>query len=404
MLQTEKIRQIKKSPIFVLILGILAMLPPLAIDMYLPSFLDIARDLSVNSERVQNTLALFTLGFALGQLLWGPVADSFGRKLPILIGTLVFAATALFLTQVDNIENFLLLRFIQGFFGSASAVVLGALLRDLFSKNYFSKMMSMIMLVSMIAPLLAPFIGGNLAKYFHWHSIFYVLAFFGILSCLLVLWKIPESHPLEKRVPFSLRVVLRNFALLIREKAVVGYVLAGAFSFAGMFSFLTSGSIVYIDIYQIAPENFGYFFIMNMSVMILFTSINGRMVVKVGAEKMLRFGLTLQFLAGSWLLLVAIFDLGFWAMAVGIAAFVGMLSTIGSNAMASILDRFPQVAGTANSLAGTIRFGTGAIVGFLISLVPITSAVPMLLSMFLCTLISVMSYYFLTYRGLNQAG
>ena len=106
MLQTEKIRQIKKSPVFILILGILAMLPPLAIDMYLPSFLDIARDLDVNAEKVQNTLALFTLGFAAGQLFWGPVADSFGRKPVILIGTLIFAATALFLTEVDNIHDF----------------------------------------------------------------------------------------------------------------------------------------------------------------------------------------------------------------------------------------------------------------------------------------------------------
>ncbi|KAE9529934.1 Bcr/CflA family multidrug efflux MFS transporter [Testudinibacter aquarius] len=402
MLQTGKIRHIKKSPIFVLILGILAMLPPLAIDMYLPSFLDIARDLNVNSERVQNTLALFTLGFAAGQLLWGPAADSFGRKPVIMIGTLIFALTALFLTQVDNIQEFLVLRFIQGFFGAAPAVVLGALLRDLFSKNYFSKMMSMIMLVSMIAPLLAPFIGGYLAKFFHWHSIFYVLAFFGVLSCLLVFWKIPESHPIEKRVPFSLKVVMRNFASLIRVKAVVGYVLAGAFSFAGMFSFLTSGSIVYIDIYGVAPEHFGYFFVMNMTVLILFTSINGKMVLQVGAEKMLRFGLSIQFLAGIWLLLVAILDLGFWPMALGVSAFVGMLSTIGSNAMAAILDRFPQVAGTANSLAGTIRFGIGAVVGFLIALVPISNAVPMLLSMFLCTLLSVLSYYFLTYRSLKS--
>jgi DHA1 family bicyclomycin/chloramphenicol resistance-like MFS transporter len=402
MLQTEKIRQIKKSPVFILILGILAMLPPLAIDMYLPSFLDIARDLDVNAEKVQNTLALFTLGFAAGQLFWGPVADSFGRKPVILIGTLIFAATALFLTEVDNIHDFLWLRFIQGFFGAASAVVLGALLRDLFSKNYFSKMMSMIMLVSMIAPLLAPFIGGYLAKFFHWHSIFYVLAFFGILSCLLVLWKIPESHAHEKRVPFSLRVVLRNFASLLRVKAVVGYVLCGGFSFAGMFSFLTSGSIVYIDIYGIAPENFGYFFVMNMTVLIAFTMLNGKMVIKVGAEKMLRFGLTLQFAAGVWLLLVALFDLGFWAMAIGVSMFVGMLSIIASNAMAAILGRFPQVAGTANSLAGTIRFGMGSVAGFLLALVSITSAVPMLLSMFLCTLLSVLSYYFLTYRSFKK--
>lgn len=401
MLQVGKSHNAKESAVFVLILGILAMLTPLAIDMYLPAFLDIAQDLNVKPEKVQNTLALFTLGFAVGQLLWGPVADSFGRKLPIVIGTLVFATTALFLTQVGDIQNFLLLRVIQGFFGAAPAVVIGALLRDIFAKNAFAKMMSIIMLISMIAPLLAPFVGGHLAKFFHWHAIFYVLAFFGVLSGMLVLWKISESHPKEKRVAFNLRSILRNFISLIRVKAVAGYVLAGAFSFAGMFSFLTSGSIVYIDIYQVAPEHFGYFFIMNMMVMILFTSINGRIVMKVGTEKMLRFGLAVQFLAGSWLLLVAVLDLGLWPMALGISVFVGMLSVIGSNAMASILDRFPQVAGTANSLAGTIRFGTGAIVGFLISLVPITSAVPMLVSMFLCTLISVLSYYFLSYRNIN---
>lgn len=383
--------------IFVLILGILAMLPPLAIDMYLPSFLDIARDLNVSAERVQNTLALFTLGFAIGQLLWGPVADSFGRKPAILIGTFVSASVALGLTHINSIHHFLGLRFIQGLFAAAPAVVLGALLRDLFSKNYFSKMMSMVMLISMLAPLLAPFLGGYIAKFFHWHSVFYVLAFMGFLSCLLVLWQIPETLSPEKRLPFNLQGIVRNFISLVQVRAVIGYVLCGAFSFAGMFCFLTSGSIVYIDIYGIASEHFGFFFIINMSVMILFTSINSRMVMKVGAEKMLRFGLFMQFMAGSWLLLVAIFDLGFWPMALGVAAYIGMLSTIGSNAMASILERFPQYAGTANSLVGTIRFGTGAVVGFLLSLIPLTNAQPMLLFMFLCILIAALSYYFLTY-------
>lgn len=398
----NNVNQQQANFIFVLVLGILAMLPPLAIDMYLPSFLDIAQDLNVSAERVQNTLALFTLGFAIGQLLWGPIADSFGRKPAILIGTLVSASIALALTHIASINHFLGLRFIQGLFAAAPAVVLGALLRDLFSKNYFSKMMSLIMLISMLAPLLAPFIGGYIAKFFHWHAVFYVLAFMGFLSCLLVMWKIPETLAAEKRVPFNLQSIVRNFISLVQVKAVVGYVLCGAFSFAGMFCFLTSGSIVYIDIYGIASEHFGYFFIINMTMMIIFTSINSRMVMKVGAEKMLRFGLLMQFIAGTWLLLVAIFDFGFWPMALGIAAYIGMLSTIGSNAMASILERFPQYAGTANSLVGTIRFGTGACVGFLLSLIPIFSAMPMLLFMFLCILIALLSYYFLTYRSIND--
>lgn len=378
---------------FVIIMGMLAMLPPLAIDMYLPSFLDIARDLNVSQESVQATLAVFTIGFAGGQLFWGPVADSFGRKPIILIGLLGAAVAALCLTQVETIQNFYLLRFIQGLCGAAPAVVLGALVRDLFERNRFAQMMSIIMIVSMIAPLLAPIVGGYLAKWFHWHSIFYALMFMGILCALLIGVKIPETLAQDKRQPLQFGKVLQNFGALITHKPTLGYVLVGGLSFAGMFCFLTSGSLVYIGIYGISGEHFGYFFIMNIAVMMLMTFINGKLVVKVGSEKMLRVGLLIQLTAGIWLALCATFQLGFWAMAFGIPFFVGVLSTIGSNATAAILDRYPQMAGTANALAGTARFGLGSVIGGLLSLVTLSSERPMLYAMALCTLSCSVAYY-----------
>lgn len=387
---------------FTLILGIMAMLTPLAIDMYLPSFLAIAKELEVTPEKIQQTLVLYTFGFAIGQVFWGPIADSFGRKIPILIGTLIFALTALLLTQVNDIQHFLGLRFMQGVFGAAPAVILGALLRDLFDKNQLSKMMSMIMLVSMVAPLLAPFVGGYIAKFFHWHSIFYVLAFFGGLSCLLVAYMIPETHHKEKRIPLNLKSIVRNFVTLMRVRAVWGYLLCSAFSFSGVFVFLTSGSIVYIDLYGIAPHHFGYFFFLNMLVLIGFTLINSRFVVKFGAEKMLRLGLTIQGIAGVWLALVGILDLGFWPMVIGVAFFVGMLSIIGANAMSAILANYPHVAGTASSLIGSIRFGTGALVGFLMAFIPLHRPQPMLFGMFACIFIGLLCYYLFTYRS-NKA-
>ena len=158
--------------LFVLILGILSMLTPLAIDMYLPAFLNIANDFSVSQEKIQTTLALFTFGFAFGQLFWGPLSDSYGRKPIILIGIVVSAVVSLGITQVKHIEHFYALRFVQGFFGASPAVVTGALLRDLFAKNEFARQMSMIMIVTMIAPLLAPVLGGYLTDWFHWHIIF----------------------------------------------------------------------------------------------------------------------------------------------------------------------------------------------------------------------------------------
>jgi len=166
---------------------------------------------------------------------------------------------------------------------------------------------------------------------------------------LLVGWKIPETLPKEKRQPLKLKQVLKNFVALISHKATLGYVLVGGLSFAGMFCFLTSGSIVYIGVYNIAQENFGYFFGLNICVMLLLTTLNGRFVTKIGSENMLRIGLSIQLISGLFLACVATFNLGFWAMALSIPFFVGTISTIGSNATAAILERYPMADYGVNS-------------------------------------------------------
>ncbi|WP_373768226.1 Bcr/CflA family multidrug efflux MFS transporter [Glaesserella sp.] len=383
---------------FIIILGLLSMLPPLAIDMYLPSFLDIAKDLSVSQEKVQTTLAIFTFGFAIGQLFWGPIADSFGRKPIILLGLSGGAVASFFLTQVITIENFYLWRLVQGLFGAAPAVVLGALVRDLFERNQFARMMSTIMIITMVAPLLAPIAGGYIAKWFHWHTIFHLLMIMGILCVILVSIRIPETLKPENRLPLNFGKVLNSFTQLISHKATLGYVLVGGLSFAGMFSFLTSGSLVYIGLYGVSSEHFGYFFMLNIIVMTIMTFVNGRLVMKIGSENMLRIGLSLQLLAGIWLAVSAIFQLGLWSMALGVALFVGMGPTVGSNASAAILDRYPQMAGTANAVAGTARFGIGSIIGAGLSHIPLATERPMLFTMALCSIGSVACYYFLSYH------
>ena len=299
---------VKINFIFVATLGILSMLPPLGVDMYLPAFLDIAQDLNVNSEQVQYTLTLFTFGMAVGQLFWGPVGDSYGRRPIILLGVSIASLVAFMLTDVDSIGSFNLLRFIQGFFGAAPVVLVGALLRDLFDKDELSKMMSMVTLVLMIAPLLAPIIGGYLVKYLNWHSIFYVISAMGFLSVLLVVLVIPETHKKENRIPLRLNIIARNFLSLWKQKEVLGYMFSSALGFGGMFAFLTAGSIVYIGLYGVAVDQFGYFFMLNIGVMVAGSFINGRIVHRVGAERMLQIGLMIQCSAGLFLILTALFD------------------------------------------------------------------------------------------------
>lgn len=396
-MNTDKTRQ--TGFLFVVALGILSMLPPLAVDMYLPAFLNIAQDFQVTNDQVQHTLTSFAYGLALGQLFWGPFGDSFGRKPIILLGVVIAAFAALILTQIHSIGNFTALRFIQGFFGASPVVLVGALLRDLFDKNELSKIMSTISLVFMVAPLVAPIIGGYIVYFFHWHAIFYVIAGMGFLSILLVFFIVPETHSREKRIPLRLNIIARNFMALWKQKPVLGYMFSTSFAFGGLFAFVTAGSIVYIGIYGIKPENFGYFFMLNIGIMTLSSFLNGRLVAKLGAETMLRCGLGVQFLAAAWLLLVVLFDLGFWPMALGVAVFVGQNPLISSNSMASILEKFPNAAGSANSMVGSVRFGIGASIGSLVSLLPTNSAVPMLLAMVICSVIAVGCYYFLTVKN-----
>lgn len=392
----------KISALFLITLGMLSMLPPLGVDMYLPAFLNIAADLNVAPEQVPYTLTLFTFGIALGQLFWGPVGNSYGRKPIILLGMLMTTLMAFALSQSNSLEKFTALRFAQGFFGAAPVVLVGALLRDLFNKNELAKMMSLVTLVVMIAPLIAPIIGGYLVTFYHWSAIFYLLAAFGVLSRLLIFFVIPETHQKEKRIPLRLGVVINNFVTIWKQKEVLGYMIASGFGFGGMFVFLTLGSIVYIDLYGVAVDEFGYFFMMNIALMTLGSVLNGRFVSKVGAEKMLQIGLGIQLFAGIWLALVAICDLGFWAMAIGVAVFVGQNALISANAMASILAKFPTMAGTANSIAGSMRFGLGAVIGSVVATFRLNDAMPMLLSMATCVICAVLVYYFLTYRVVKE--
>ncbi|MNP14688.1 Bicyclomycin resistance protein [compost metagenome] len=276
------------------------------------------------------------------------------------------------------------MRFFHGLAAAAASVVINALMRDIYPKEEFSRMMSLVMLVTTVAPLVAPMVGGAVLVWFSWHAIFWILALAALLASAMIFFFIKETLPAEHRQKFHIRTTLGNFASLFRHKRVLSYMLASGFSFAGMFSFLSAGPFVYIELNHVSPQHFGYYFALNVVFIFVLTMINSRFVRRVGALNMFRIGLWIQFVMAMWMVVTAFFDVGFWTLVVGIAAFVGCISMVSSNAMAVILDEFPHMAGTASSLAGTFRFGIGAIVGALLSLATFTSAWPMLWSIALC--------------------
>ena len=378
----------------VFILGLLAMLMPLSIDMYLPALPVISAQFGVPAGSAQMTLSTYILGFALGQLFYGPMADSLGRKPVILGGTLVFAAAAVACALAQTIDHLIIMRFFHGLAAAAASVVINALMRDIYPKEEFSRMMSFVMLVTTIAPLVAPMAGGAVLVWFSWHVIFWILALAALLASAMIFFFIDETLPLERRQKFHIRTTIGNFASLFRHKRVLSYMLASGFSFAGMFSFLSAGPFVYIELNHVSPQQFGYYFALNIVFLFIMTIINSRFVRRVGALNMFRAGLWIQFVMAIWLVMSAFLGVGFWALVVGVAAFVGCVSMVSSNAMAVILDEFPHMAGTASSLAGTFRFGIGAIVGALLSMATFTTAWPMLWAMAFCATSSILFYLY----------
>ncbi|MFK3660397.1 Bcr/CflA family multidrug efflux MFS transporter [Scandinavium sp. NPDC088450] len=378
----------------VFILGLLAMLMPLSIDMYLPALPVISAQFGVPAGSAQMTLSTYILGFALGQLLYGPMADSIGRKPVILGGTLVFAGAAVACALSQTIDHLIVMRFFHGLAAAAASVVINALMRDIYPKEEFSRMMSFVMLVTTIAPLVAPMVGGAVLVWFSWHAIFWILAIAALLASTMIYFFIDETLPPERRQKFHIRTTMGNFASLFRHKRVLSYMLASGFSFAGMFSFLSAGPFVYIELNHVSPQHFGYYFALNIVFLFIMTIINSRFVRRVGAINMFRAGLWIQFAMAMWMVITALLGAGFWSLVVGVAAFVGCVSMVSSNAMAVILDEFPHMAGTASSLAGTFRFGIGALVAALLSMATFTTAWPMLISIAVCATSSVLFYFY----------
>ncbi|OBT13473.1 Bcr/CflA family drug resistance efflux transporter [Vibrio sp. UCD-FRSSP16_10] len=375
-----------------LLLGAISALTPLAIDMYLPAMPAIADDFGVSPGDVQVTLTIYTLGFAIGQLFYGPLADSIGRRPVLLGGVALFLLGAIGCTFTHSVEMLVWVRLLQGFAGAAAAVVIQAVVRDMFEAEDFARTMSFITLVMTVAPLLAPMIGGHVSVYAGWRAVFAILAVFSVIMLVAIYYKIPETLAKENRQPFHLGTSLRNYARLLRNRQAMGLIMCGAFSFSGMFVFLTAGSFVYIDLYGVPVQDFGYLFGLNVLTLVAFTILNGRVVKKYGSRNMIMFGLSIQLIAGIGLFICWLANLGLIFIVPCVMLYIGTVSTIGSNGMALLLNNYPNMAGTTSSIAGTIRFGLGSLMGFFVATLPGDQSWPMLTMMGLCAVLSITIY------------
>ncbi|WP_017220314.1 Bcr/CflA family multidrug efflux MFS transporter [Moritella dasanensis] len=381
-------------------LALLSALTPLAVDMYLPAMPNIASDFNVSIEIIQTTLSTYLLGFAIGQLFYGPLADSYGRKPVLICGLVTYLIASIGIVYGDSIEQFKWLRLLQAIGGGAASVVVSSLLRDLFSGSMFSKMMSYVVLSMTLAPLVAPLIGAQLLVWFSWPSIFVVLAILTSVCLLVSYLGIKETLPKERRVAFNLSQVFSNYWLILRNRKVLGLMLCGAFNVSGMFAFLTASPFVYIEYFGIDAQDYGYLFACNILGMMVVTWVNAKIVMRFGYQQILRAGIIISAVVSVLFWLVnANLTFGLIGLVMSTVAYISLISLIGSNVMTGVLAEFPHISGTASALAATIRFGFGAISGLVISILHDGTPLPMIMVISGCGILSFLSYFILTDRA-----
>jgi DHA1 family bicyclomycin/chloramphenicol resistance-like MFS transporter len=340
------------------LLAAIIAISPLAIDMYLPAMPVLANALNTDISMVQNTLSIYLLGYALGLLFFGPLADQYARRKLVFVGIIGFSVISLMLPFVDTIEQFLSLRFVQAFISSAATVVVPGTIREYYGKNT-AKGLSYVSMIMMLAPMIAPSIGSVLLVLHSWQLIFFVLAGYSILVFLLTIKYLPEKKTSPtKYVSFlgSYRIVLS--CQRARFDLITSMVVSLAF-----FSYITAIPFIYLTIYSVSELMFSFLFALNVLGLMSAHFINTRLVTRKGSRVMLRWGVMVAIASAIALIAVSYWQLPIIYTVLTLSPLMGSISMIAVNSDALVLNQFTQQSGTATAVIGTLRFGIGALAG-----------------------------------------
>lgn len=345
------------------------MLGPFAIDTYLPAFPLIADSLGVTIHQVSLSISIYLIGFSLGQLSGGALSDRYGRRRVLVTGLCVFSAASFFLSQVESIEMLLLGRLLQSIGGGWTGVSIPALVRDRVDGLQAAKMFSMIGLVSIIAPAIAPAIGAALLEVGDWGLVFIALGSYAL--CLLpLLWltvfRGPRSHKLS---PDGVSVMQRYIGVL-KMPAALPYIFWQAASFGGLIMFVTYASFIYQEHFGQSRGMFTFLFACNIFAMFSCNLLN-RLLLNRYQPAQIKFVATCaQSSAGLLLLCAALFDWSVWGFLPAMMLYAGTLGAISPNIMASYLEYFPRSSASASAVMGTAQFGLGGLASALSNLLP----------------------------------
>ncbi|QUF65958.1 Bcr/CflA family efflux MFS transporter [Bacillus atrophaeus] len=385
------------------LLGMLAILGPLNIDMYLPSFPEIADDLSARASLVQLSLTACLIGLTIGQIIVGPVSDAKGRRKPLLICIFLFALSSLFCALSPNITTLVIARFLQGFTASAGLVLSRAIVRDVFTGRELSKFFSLLMVITAVAPMVAPMTGGAilLLPFATWHTIFHFLTLIGFILVLIIALRLKETLPPEKRIPSSIGTSVRTMGSLMKDRSFIGYALTVGFIHGGSFAYVSGTPFVYQDIYGVSPQVFSILFGINGLAIITGSFIIGRFGGIIHEKSLLRIAVITAFSATAVLLTMTIVHGPLITLVISIFIYMITIGMVLTSTFTLAMENQGHRAGSASAMLGMLPLLLGSIVSPLVGINE-TTAIPMGAIMFITSVIGSLAFFKLTKQKAEQ--
>ena len=395
MQSTTKIHGFSKFKL-IIILAFMSSIAPLSTDMYLPALSHVQSSFAASEFLAQLSLASFFIAFALGQLIYGPLSDTFGRKIPLIIGIVLFIVSSLGCVLVDNIYVFITLRFFEALGGCAGVVIARAIVNDSFDIKDAAGVYALMMVFSSLAPMLSPTFGGILLEYFSWQSIFAVLFILGILLLCFIIFGLREST--LTRIKFSHKATMDSYKFVFKEPIFILYCLLEALSSAVLFAYITGSSFVFIGYFGLNEMQYGLLFGINAFAFVLFANINARLTRSFECENLLKFALFAMLLALIMASFGAFMKLGFWVFEIGIFITIGTLGFILPNSTTLAMARFKDHSGTASAVLGVMQFGLAGVIAFGVGIFEANTPLFLALVMLLPCVIAVILLYKRTHQ------
>ena len=378
----------KKRFVTILLLGLLTAIVPFTIDMYLPGFPDIASSLNTTVSKVALSLSSFFIGMGLGQLIYGPLLNRFGRKKPLYAGLFLYCITSIGCAYVTSIETLILLRFIQAIGACSATISATAMVRDLFPQHENAKIFSFLILVLSASPMLAPSIGSWLSISFGWRSIFLVLTFLIIFIFLGIFFFLPESKGADKKYSLRLPSIIKNYKAVFTEPYFVIYALIGGIGFAGLFAHIASSPGVFMQHFSLTQKQYGWLFAFLASGLILASQLNTALLKRFKSEDLIARALMFQIFFSTVLVIASAARLdNFWITSALLFAYLSSIGLVMPNASALSMKPFERNAGSASALLGFIQMGLGSLATVFVGVLNIKTVFPLSVTITICSIL-----------------